>query len=203
VSWKGKHGRDARATEKQMAHTKHNSLAAVAYATSLLDLANDSKQAQAIGTELAALGEIIRQNPSFGAFLSDPGIRHEERTEMMDKVWGGKVTPLMKSFLGVVNLKNAMRKLPEIADAYDDLLDEQQGKVEVDVTVAQKLSPEQLEQVRQRVGAALGKDAVVHQYVDESIIGGLVLRVQDKLIDASVRNQLQAMREQLLSARPA
>ena len=49
---------------------------------------------------------------------------------------------------------------------------------------------------------ALGKDAVVHQYVDEAIIGGLVIRVGDKLIDASVRNQLSAMRQQLLAAAP-
>jgi F-type H+-transporting ATPase subunit delta len=80
------------------------------------------------------------------------------------------------------------------------MLDEQLGKIEVDVTVAQKLSSEQLEEVRQRVSAALKKDAVVHQYVDESIIGGLVIRVQDKLIDASVKTQLAAMKQQLLSA---
>ena len=47
---------------------------------------------------------------------------------------------------------------------------------------------------------ALKKDAVVHQYVDESIIGGLVLRVQDQLIDASVRHQLDAMKQRLLAA---
>ena len=62
------------------------------------------------------------------------------------------------------------------------------------MTVAQRLTAEQLEQVRQQVSQALKKDAVVHQYVDESIIGGLVLRVGDKLIDASVRNQLETMR---------
>jgi len=50
--------------------------------------------------------------------------------------------------------------------------------------------------------AGLKKDAIVHQYVDESIIGGLVLRVEDKLIDASVRSQLELMKRQLLAARP-
>ena len=69
----------------------------------------------------------------------------------------------------------------------------------MDVTVAQKLTPDQLEQVRQKVSAALNKDAVVHQYVDDSIIGGLILRVQDKLIDASVKTQIQKLREQLLA----
>jgi F-type H+-transporting ATPase subunit delta len=69
------------------------------------------------------------------------------------------------------------------------------------VTVASKLSADQLEEVRKKVGAALKKEAVVHQYVDDSIIGGLIVRVQDKLIDASVKTQLAAMRQQLLAAR--
>jgi F-type H+-transporting ATPase subunit delta len=93
-----------------------------------------------------------------------------------------------------------MGKIEEIARAYDELLDERLGKIEVDVTVAQRLGPDQLEQVRRSVSAALKKDAVVHQYVDESIIGGLVLRVQDRLIDASVRAQLEGMRRRMLGA---
>ena len=87
-------------------------------------------------------------------------------------------------------------------DAYEDLLDERLGKVEVDVTVAVRLSPDELESVRQRIGAALKKDAVIHQYVDESIIGGMILRVEDRVIDSSVRYQLEAMRKNLLSAAP-
>jgi F-type H+-transporting ATPase subunit delta len=59
-----------------------------------------------------------------------------------------------------------------------------------------------VETIRQRVGQALGKDVVLHVYVDDSIIGGLVIRVQDRLIDASTKYQLKAIREQLLSARP-
>jgi F-type H+-transporting ATPase subunit delta len=102
----------------------------------------------------------------------------------------------------VLNLKRRLKEIPAIAAAYDDLLDEKLGKIEVDVTVAQKLSPDQLEQVRQRVSQALKKEAVMHQYVDESIIGGLLLRVQDKLIDASVRSQLHSLRDQLLASQP-
>jgi F-type H+-transporting ATPase subunit delta len=106
----------------------------------------------------------------------------------------------------VLNQKNRLGSLKELADAYDALLRQQQGKIEVDVTVAHKLTSEQLEEVRKQVSAALKKEAIVHQYVDDSIIGGLVLRVQDKLIDASVKSQLAAMKHQLLaahSARPA
>ena len=174
---------------------------AVAYARSLLELANERNQADEIGQEMAGIRDILAEQPSFAAFLADPGIGGTERTATLDKVFKGRVSPLVSNFLGVVNTHGRMRMLGPIAQAFVDLLDEQRGNVEVDVTVAQRLSPDQLEQVRQRVSQALGKNAVVHQYVDENIIGGLVLRVEDRLIDASVKYQLEAMRERLLAAR--
>jgi F-type H+-transporting ATPase subunit delta len=182
-----------------MNQTKHNSPLSLAYANSLLDLATEQNQAEAIGTELGLIRQVIQENRSFKLFLLDPGISQVERGGMMKRVFGNNLSPLMHNFTGVLNAKNRLSSIGEIADAYDALLDEKFGKIEVDVTVAQKLSPEELEEVRKKVSAALKKDAVVHQYVDESIIGGLILRVQDKLIDSSVKSQLAAMKEQLLA----
>ena len=179
--------------------TTHHTPTTLAYAQSLLDLAGEQNEAEAIGEELGQIAEIVEQNPTFAAYLADPGIGHDERARTLQQTFAGKVSPLMWNFMGVLNLKRRLKEIPAIAAAYDDLLDEKLGKIEVDVTVAQKLSPEQLEQVRQRVSQALKKDAVIHQYVDDSIIGGLLIRVQDKLIDASVRSQLHSMREQLLT----
>lgn len=180
----------------------HNSPLAVAYATSLLELANESKQTEAIAGELSMLRQVVGEHRSFKLYLSDPGIGSAERGAAIKRIFGGKVSQLMSNFLGVLNEKNRLGTLSEIADAYDNLLAEQLGKIEVDVTVAARLTAEQLEEVRKKVGAALKKDAVVNQIVDESIIGGLVVRVQDKLLDASVRTQLKAMREQLLASSP-
>jgi F-type H+-transporting ATPase subunit delta len=102
----------------------------------------------------------------------------------------------------VVAEKHRLGSLPAISAAYDELLDKQLGKVEVDVIVAQRLTPDALETVRRRVSAALKRDAVVHPYVDESIIGGMILRVQDQLIDGSIRTQLKTIRQRMIAARP-
>ena len=180
---------------------KHNQSSINAYARSLLELANERNQTDAVAQELTDVREVIRANPTFAAFLADPGIGVAERAGVLQRTLGGKLSPLVMNFLGVLNARRRAAMLAEIADAYHELLAEQRGIVEVDVTVAQRLSPEELEQVRQRVGQALGKQAVVHQYVDESIIGGLVLRVEDRLIDASARYQLQSLRQRMLTAR--
>ena len=179
-----------------------NNPTAIAYARSILELANEKNQAQEFGQELATIGELLRQNPTFAEFLADPGIGVTERTAALDKLFRGRASPLVMNLMGVLNSRGRLNLLGAVTDAYADLLDDQLGNVEVDVTVAQRLDAEQLEQVRRRVSQALGRNAVVYQYVDEAIIGGLVLRVQDKLIDASVRFQLESMRKRLLEAVP-
>jgi F-type H+-transporting ATPase subunit delta len=178
-----------------------NNPTAVAYARSILELANEKNQAQEFGQELATIGELLRQNRSFAEFLADPGVAAADRTAALDRLFRGRASPLVMNLMGVLNTRGRLNLLGAVADAYADLLDEQLGNVEVDVTVAQKLDNSQLDEVRRRVSQALGKNAVVHQYVDADIIGGLVLRVEDRLIDASVRSQLEAMRERMLSAR--
>jgi F-type H+-transporting ATPase subunit delta len=179
----------------------HSSITAVTYAKSLLELATEQKVAEETGQELLAIRQIIEANKEFAEYVRDPGINRHEKIAAVNRIFGGRVSDLILKFLGVLAEHDRLRLLIEIENAYSDLYEDQVGNVEVDVTSVSTLSTEQLETVRQRVSSALGKNAVVHQYVDESILGGLVLRVQDKLIDASVRQQLQAIHDRLLSHR--
>jgi F-type H+-transporting ATPase subunit delta len=174
----------------------------VAYAQSLLDLANERKEAEPLGQQMADVRKIIDEVPSAREMFINPSVGVEERARLLDKVFRHNVSPLIFNLLGVMNQHGRLGLITQVAEAYDDLLDEQLGKVEVDLIVAQKLSPDQLETARQKITQALGRQAVLHQYEDEKIIGGMVIRVGDKLIDASVRNQLESMKQQLLAAAP-
>jgi F-type H+-transporting ATPase subunit delta len=181
-----------------MTKKQHSPLVA-AYAQSLLELAFEQGQAEAIGAELAQIGEALAGDERIQLFLESPNIGAEQRMQVLEKALGD-VSPLLRNFLRVLNRRGMSGKLAQIIEAFDEMLDERLGKVEVDVTVAIRLSPEELEDVRRRISTALGKDAVVHQYVDDSIIGGMILRVGDRIIDPSVRHQLEAMRRKLLNA---
>jgi len=185
-----------------MAREFKQSGASVQYARAILDLANEKKQAEPIGQEMAELANIIESNKSLGSFLGDPGISTGDRSELLNKVFRGRVSTLVFNVMGVLNSKGRLGLLHSVTQAYQELLDDQLGKIEVDVIVAQRLDAGALEQVRKRISQALKKDAVVHQYVDEKIIGGIVVRVDDQLIDASVKSQLEAMKRQLLAATP-
>ena len=184
------------------AEPQHASLTAFTYAQSILDLANEQQQAEPIGQELASLKQILDENPSIREVFTSPAIGADEREQLLERVFRNNLAPLLFNTLGVLNAHNRLGLISQIAQAYDELLDKQLGKVEVDLTVAQRLDADQLERARQQVSQALGRDAIVHQYVDENIIGGMIIRVGDKLIDASVRYQLASMRKQLLESAP-
>ncbi len=183
--------------------TTHHSPTVLSYAESVLELAEEHGDAEAVGKELAAIAEVLEQNPTFAQFLADPGITHAERDRVLGDAFGnGHASPLVWNFIRVLNVKAKLGLLPQIIAAYGDLYDEKHGKVEVDVTVAHRLDADDLAFVTHRIGEALKKDAVVHQYVDESLIGGMLLRVGDRLIDSSVKGQLAAIRKQMLAQRP-
>ena len=184
------------------AQPQQASLTAFTYAQSILELANEQQQAEPIGQELAALRQIIDENPAVSEVFTNPAISAEERDQLLQRVFKGKIAPLLFNTLGVLNQHDRLGLISQIAHAYEDLLEKQLGKVEVDLTVAQKLDANQLDQAKRRISQALGRDAIVHQYVDDSIVGGMILRVGDKLIDSSVRYQLAAMKKQLLESAP-
>ena len=185
-----------------MPQEHHTTPLATAYARSIFELADEQHQIDAVEQELEDLADVVDSDPAFAIFLANPSIGEAERSQVIEKVFKGRVSPLVYNFLGVMNRKGRLGLLRQVANAYADMREKKLGIIEVDVFVAQRLTAEQLEQVRQKASAALKREAVVHQYVDESIIGGVVLRVEDRLLDASVRAQLRAVRRQLLAARP-
>ena len=184
-----------------MNSTAHFSPAARAYAQSLIELAGD-QSAAAIRQELTDIRKILTDNKSFRLYLVDPGISVESRDATIKNIFGGRASALVVNFLGLLNAKSRLRLLDEIIAAYGHLLDAKLGQIHATVTVASALSATDLSEVQARVSKALGKSATLEQKVDESIIGGLVLRVEDKIIDASVRQQLRAMKSSFLASAP-
>lgn len=180
-----------------MAKKKHHSPKAAAYARSILDLAISRGEAAGLEKELSALAAALSQIPSAHEFLSAPAVSSARRLEILQEAMPSS-SVLFQSVLGLLADRGSLKALPEIAAAYHDQLESHLGHVDVDLTVAEALPPGDLAGVAETIGKALGKQATLEQVVDPSIIGGLMLHVDGKLIDASVKNQLKALRRQLL-----
>jgi F-type H+-transporting ATPase subunit delta len=174
------------------------------YAQSLLELADAAGGDEKIvetGGELSVIAEMIREDAEIAEFLRSPIVDSEKRAASLRRIFEGRVSDLVLRFMLVLNGKGRLGEFGSMVSGYDQLVNERMGRVEVDVmTVDGSLDPDQLALLGEKVKAKLGQEPVFHQYADESLIGGLVLRVGDQLIDGSVRGQLRRMREELLAA---
>lgn len=170
------------------------------YARSLYELA-EAKGGRAMIegclSELEDILELARGNPRFGEFLASRVLPVKDRAESLTKIFTGKASDLTVRFLQILNQKGRLSHLPAIAAAYDQIVQEKFGRVEVDVYTASPISPDELKLIRERLQKALGKEPIVHPYTDESMIGGVRIQIGDKLIDGSLSTQLRKLRDQL------
>lgn len=180
--------------------TYQDSHSATALATALLELAEERHDLDGVVAEMKAIGEAMAATPQLQAFLKSPSIKHQERADVLERTLLPGASPLVGSFIRLLISKGQIGELAGVSAAVERLMDVRQGKVEVDVTVARELNAQQLEEVRHRVSTAIQKQAIVKQLVDPSILGGIIVRFGDKLIDGSVRSQLKAIEEKMLAA---
>ncbi len=172
------------------------------YASSLLDLADQAggeDKILEIADELEQIAELTRSNRNFGEFFASPIIDVSKRGQSIRKIFSDNITDLTLRFLLVLNGKGRLGHLEPITVAYDRLVQERFGRVEVNVYTPAPLGDQQLESIRNRVRDALGKEPVLHPYTDPMMIGGVKLRIGDQLIDGSVAGQLRRIRQNLLN----
>lgn len=170
------------------------------YAQALLEMADAQGKADEIGEELAQIGALAAAQPQLRALLTTPTIAAAERAGVVERLFRGRVSDTTYKFLQVVNNKGRLSDLEGIIHAYRALLDEKHGVVHVEVRVPQPLDAGEIEGVAQRIGSALNRRVVLRQEVQPGLIGGIVVRVGDQLIDGSVATQLRAMRKRLVEA---
>lgn len=169
------------------------------YARSLLELAESSAQVEQIREELSELTRLLDAEPGLRDLLGSRMVSAAERHTSLERLFKGNISDLLYRFLQVVNDKGRLNLLAPIALAYGKLVDEQQGLVDVDVYVATRLNDAESRRVTEGLSKALNRRVTMHQSVDETLIGGMKIRVGDKLIDASVATQLRRMREQIVA----
>ena len=185
-----------------LTHTEPDALARI-YAASLFDLAKQGgggpQACESTLGELEDILEIARANPQFGEFLASMILSSSERKSSMQKMFEGRVSDLTYKFLQVVNEKDRLGHLPAIVSAFEQMVQQSYGRVEVDVYTAAPIDQNEIASIRTRLQSMLGKEPVIHAYTDESMIGGLRLQIGDQLIDGSVQTQLRKLREKVSS----
>ncbi|MGV6814425.1 MAG: ATP synthase F1 subunit delta [Phycisphaerales bacterium] len=171
------------------------------YAKSLFELAQahgGQDTAESILGELEDIVELARNDRAFSELLASRLIDAGKRDASLERLFTGKVSDLTLKFLRQINRKGRLANLSQIATAMDSLVQDQFGRIEVDVFTATPIGAGELEAVRKQLSDSLGKDVIMHPYTDSGMLGGIKLRMGDQLIDASIQAQLRKMRDNLL-----
>ena len=165
------------------------------YAKALVAAAEKAGQTDQVVEELeAVVADVFDKLPRVSTAFSSPRLAHEEKVRMIDRAFGGKVSPLVVRFLKVLSGHGRMDSLRAVARTARKLLNEKRGRVEVEVRTAAPLSNPLREQISARLAVLLGKEVVLQLKVDPELLGGVVVRVGDTLYDGSLSSKLQNMR---------
>jgi len=170
------------------------------YAKSLFELAMDaggSDKLVEIADELEQICELAREDKKINLFFSSPVVDVTARGKTLSAIFTNSITDLTLRFLLVLNNKGRLDRLESIETAFDQLVQEEFGRVEVDVITPVAIDTDSLATIKEKIHAALGKEPVIHPYVDAGLLGGIKLRIGDQLIDGSLQTRLRNLGEEL------
>lgn len=176
-------------------------LAAV-YAQAVLESLPDDQAAEDLAAELDQLLTLMDRIEGFDDLLAASLLNHRQRVELIDRVFRGRVSETLDGLLGVLARHDRLGILRTVAWQYRQMLNKRQGKVEVRLTTAVELDASQTQAVQTALAEALGARPLLTARVDPAILGGSVLRVGDRVYDASVAAELYRMKK-LLTERSA
>jgi len=172
------------------------------YAEALLALARKAGTPAAWGTAIGALGDAVAGDETLRRFLEAPQISAAEKNAVLAKALGPVApAPTFVRFVQKLVTNRRQMLLPAVATEYHNLLDEAEGRVHARVTVAREMDAAAQTAIATALSAALKKTVVPHVTVDPRILGGVVVRVGDTVMDGSVRRRLGRLRDRLVAAR--
>ncbi len=148
---------------------------------------------------MLGLAAAVSQDDTMQRVLKAPRLTSTEKATTFVEVCGDKFDAQVRNFLSIVSENNRMELLPEIADMFELYKAEQEKSVDVDVTSAFALNDEQQDKLAKVLSARLGREVRLHAAEDASLIGGVVIRAGDLVIDGSVRGKLAKLAEALKS----
>ena len=170
------------------------------YAEALVGLAEKNNELDELAEEVAALQQMAADSAELNKLFTSPVIGAADRTALVQRLFEGKTSDNLYKFIQVVNRKGRLAALPGICGAVAQIVAAKRGQIDVQATVAQPLDDASAARVAQELGQTLGKTVNLHQTVDQSILGGMKLRIGDRLIDASVATRLTRIQHKLAAA---
>lgn len=171
------------------------------YAAALLDLAETAGQAPLVEAEIASVASLLSADPAVWKFFKSPVIDAGLKMSILGRAVKDQVSGLLFNFLGVLAGRRRVDELPDMARMYAHLLDLKSGRKRVRIIASVEPTADQLDRLKKALVTFLKSDVAVETKVDADLMGGMVIRSGDFLIDTSVKNHLKRIHRELVQKR--
>lgn len=172
------------------------------YAGALMSAAEAAKAIDAVAADCEVIAAALNGSRELRLFLASPVVRAPKKKAVFHALFGTKLSALTGSFLDLLTVKGREPHLAEIIEQFGVLRDEKLGLVSVDVTSAVEFTPSQQSGLMRELERYTRRKVRVRIALDKAIKGGLVVRIGDTVLDASIRRQLELLRERLRDGGP-
>jgi F-type H+-transporting ATPase subunit delta len=169
------------------------------YAKALIELGREDGLYEQYGRELRTIIPVFKGNLELSRTLLNPMYRLEERLNLMNSVAEGmKLSKVVSRFLAILVETRKISLLDDIGEAYSRLEDDLAGRIRATVEAAIDPKDEMIGDIKDKLKAITGKDVILAFRKDPTLIGGLVLKIGNTVLDGSVRTQLELMKEKIM-----
>jgi F-type H+-transporting ATPase subunit delta len=169
------------------------------YAEALVDLASKAKDLRGWGSLIQSIADAMNRDQKLRAFLETPRVDAAAKNAIFRKALADRAPAKFVRFIEAVVQRRRQMLIPEIATQYSDLVDAIENRMHATVTVARDPDEKTRTLIAERLSKVFAKTVVPHITVDERILGGVVVRVGDTVMDGSVRSRLGTLRRKMLS----
>lgn len=151
-------------------------------------------------SDLALLSSLA-ENDRVATYLTNPSVAADRKMSMLATTLDTNVQPETRNLVRLLIERNRTEIIPQIREIFDDQVRAERGIVIAEVTTAERLNAAEQDLVREKLQALTGKTVQLATHVDPEIIGGIIIRIGDQVIDGSVRNKLEKLRARLVAGR--
>ncbi len=173
---------------------------ATRYADALLTSAKEAGVLDGIADSYAALLAVVQEHRDLQIFLDSPQVPEQEKKALLKDVFGDKVEDLLLTFFYLLIDKNRMENLQDIGEAFADLVEEDRGVLHAGVVTAVPLAEDLEKPLQEKLAAMTGKKVILETKVDPGVLGGVCVTMEGKILDGTVRANLNRLQKQLAKA---
>ena len=172
----------------------HESRIASPYAKSLLSLAQEKGILEQVQHDMSLFIQVCKENAQLVRIIKNPIINADKKEKILSTLFKGRFNDLTLSLFTIINRKNRTAYLYDIALEFEHQYKQAKGIQEAEVTSASPLTTDQKEAFAGMVAQISGKKAELSEKIDESIIGGFVLKIEDRQVDESIKSKLEKLK---------